>query len=779
MKQTTKNLQTYIGICIAFIVCTFNGFSQEYHKLQGNISTNNSNDMIVGNIFLMDKIDSSIIKYSTVEDGLFLIDSIKSGEYILTTSCFGFETKQEVISLHENKNIHIHLDERTINLNEVVITGRKKLFINKDGNIKINIDNSFFSAVPDPINLLSKMPSIQVSPDQESISVIGRGNALIYLGNQKITVNELKSLAIDDIASVEIINNPSSKYEAEGRTVIQITRKIKNQEGYTIDITERASMKKYFNNYSGINLNFLKNKFELKANLEYNQLKVWEKNGFDFNIKDKNIQSDYMTKAITTRPQFKLGVGAYYQINENDYVSIDINGRPLYETYPITTVTYMNDQGHEDNILTSNYSKDDGLYYSGNLNYEKKFTKLDAGLFFGGQYSLFDKDIKSDIYDTYQSLDQTFNNKRKQKYKVNAYSFKLDYDQKFKNDIKWEIGAKMAISDANTKLNVNYMEKPENNSSSDYNYNEYIYAGYTQISGKIPYFSYSAGIRVENTDIRRDNNLSNENYTDLFPKATISIPIDSSKSLSINYSKSITRPNYSSSSQLDVYINPFYVISGNIDLKPCITNEVSATMQIKDLSFGITYYKKKNPIYFNTIYDDTKNLLSLIYSNFQKEEGLNLNITIPFSYKSFSSTNTLSGTYNSVKDESAVTLDTKPYLYYYSNNQITLPQGYVFTVSGWGLTKRKEGIFERNALTIIDLAVSKTFFNKLDCNLMFSDIFNSMKFDEKFILNDIESKGVFYVDSRAITLSLKYTFGKAKASKYKNESIEDNIYRMK
>ncbi|MCD8165294.1 MAG: hypothetical protein LUE93_03715 [Bacteroides sp.] len=171
--------------------------------------------------------------------------------------------------------------------------------MNKDGNIKVNVDNPFFSSLADPVNLLEKIPGIQVSADQNSISVIGKGSPLIYMGNRRMSVDDLKSLSVDDIESIEVIYNPSSRYEADRRTVIQITRKVKDNQGYKVVLSERVAVKQYFNNNLGANISLLRNKFEWRANVEYNQLKIWEKNGFDFQIREKSIQSDYSTEAVT------------------------------------------------------------------------------------------------------------------------------------------------------------------------------------------------------------------------------------------------------------------------------------------------------------------------------------------------------------------------------------------------------------------------------------------------------------------------------------------------
>ena len=100
-------------------------------------------------------------------------------------------------------------DSISNNLNEVIIKNEKKTFTNTNGNIKVDVANSIYNSVPNTIDLLAKLPTIQISSDKENISIIGKGNALIYIDNQKVSINDLNNLAVDDIKSIEIIKNPS------------------------------------------------------------------------------------------------------------------------------------------------------------------------------------------------------------------------------------------------------------------------------------------------------------------------------------------------------------------------------------------------------------------------------------------------------------------------------------------------------------------------------------------------------------------------------------------
>jgi hypothetical protein len=139
-------------------------------------------------------------------------------------------------------------------LKTVTVITRKSPFTYKNGNLQINVENSVFSTIPDAMKLLSKVPTVQVSRDGESVSIVGKGEPLIYIDQQKVSVNDLKSLSVADIKTIELINDPSAKFEADGRTVILITRKLSAADGMKAEVAETAAYRKYFLNRASANV---------------------------------------------------------------------------------------------------------------------------------------------------------------------------------------------------------------------------------------------------------------------------------------------------------------------------------------------------------------------------------------------------------------------------------------------------------------------------------------------------------------------------------------------
>lgn len=669
-------------------------------------------------------------------------------------------------------------------LNEVVVTKEKKMFTNKNGNIKVDVANSILNAVPNTIDLLSKLPNITISTDKENITVIGKGNPLIYIDNQKVGMNDLDALSVDDIKTIEIINNPSSKYEAEGRGVILITRKFSKKEGSQTTLSEVASFKKEFNNYLGINSSFKKNKFEWKANFNYNKLSPWESHSIDYQIPDADIISNYnVATANTKRKQFIFGGGLFYKINEEDYFSITMNSKLQSEPFDINTTTYNKNGAVENNVVTHSDNKSQKNFINSFVNYSKKIKSIDTQLFTGFQYSNFDQDSKSLAQNNFNDTQFELAQNSDQKFNVGVFSGRADLEKKFKNEMKLEYGGLYLSADAKTDFEIlNY--ETNNTISSIYNFKEKNSAGYTQLSGSLKKIGYSVGLRVENTNIvgefKNDNApLINKNYTDFFPKAQLDIPIDSTKSITVNYSKSISRPNYSSTSQGATYINPYYLYSRNINLNPTINNQISSSFQYHDKSVKLTYYQNTDPVYSSFIFDNQNNILTFREINFEKETGFNLEFTLPFTYKIWTSTNSLSCILNKIEDDSAEFITSKPYLYYYSSNEFKLPKGYSFVLTAYGLTDKKEGVFERKAWFIMNLGVSKSFFTNWNCTLSYNDVFKNTIYQESFTINNISSKAIYLVDAHEFSIAVKYSFGKIKPTEFKEKNIDDNLNRVK
>jgi len=675
------------------------------------------------------------------------------------------------------------IENDTLNqMEEVVIEGNTKTYIYKNGNIKIDVANSIHKTVSNTLDLLSRLPKIQISTDREKIAVIGKGTPLIYIDNQKVEMNDLNALFVEDIKTIEIIDNPSSKYEAEGRSVILITRKASKKEGFQLVFIENAALKKKFNNYLGLNSSLKLSKTEFKANFNYNKLNPWESNGSDYTIPAQAIESNYRVAGFTNRDKYVYGVGVYHKINEEEDFSFTTNGTYKDDDFDFSTKTNSKIGEEQNRIQTLGKSKENESFINSFLNYNKKITNWDASLFAGLQYSNYNsKSFTTSLNNynetTYQPFQQTQNN-----FDIDVFSGRIDFEKKFKNEMKWEMGVQHSSAIAHADLDIKIFEQ-DLASNSKYKLKEKNTAAYGQLSGSFMKISWMAGVRAENTRIlgRYEGEVASvdKNYTTLFPKAQLSIPIDSTKTLNFNYGRSILRPDYSSTSQGITYMNPYFAFASNTNLNPAITNEIAANFQYKDKSVKFGYYENSNVINYGFLYNESQNLLIYRPQNFEKETGYNLEFVLPFSSGFWSSNNTVSLILNKIEDTSAVIGDAKPYAYYYSNHVFKLKNELQFSLTGWGLTSRNEGVFQRNSYFQLDLAASKTFFKNLSCTVNYNNVFRNRTFTENFEVSNVRSNAIFFVDNCEFSIAIRYTLGKIKDSIYKEKEVNENSGRIK
>ncbi len=650
--------------------------------------------------------------------------------------------------------------------------------------MKIDVTNPAFSSIPDPMELLSRLPNLQVSPDRESVTVIGKGAPLIYIGNQRISLEELNSLSVDDISSIEIIRNPSAKYEADGRAVLLITRKISDTEGVKLNLSETLSFKQNFNNYNSLNGSFKKKKLTLKANFAYNVLQTWESHQFEFGISEANILSDYLVLIDPgDRIQINTGGGLFYQLNDDDYFSVNATIRLQTDDFIIDTDTFLRQGLQTDNIVTKTDNDNTKDFVSGNFNYNKKLNSK-MNLFAGIQYSSFTQRLNTDISNNFNETEFIRSQERQQKYRIDVLAYRLDVEKTFKNDMKLEMGTNISGARANALSNIQFFES-DTNTNIDYDYSEKTYAGYAQLSGSLTKkVNFNAGLRIENNQVKGEVEtdvipLVNRENTNLFPKAMFNFKIDSTKSLTFNYSRSIERPNYSRASSISVFINPFLEAAGNVNLRPTFTEEISVNFQIENSSLSLNYLRRKTPMFFTIGFEDNANNAVLSLRNLEKESGIDIVLTVPFTKGIWTSTNTTTLSNRQIEDITATTTPTKPYLYFYTDHQFKLRKDITISLGGWALTKRSEGIFERNAMVVLNAAITKTFFEKLHCSLRFNDITRAMNFEESYAINGVNANGIYFADGREIAFSMKYSFGKIKTPTYKNKDIDENLSRIK
>lgn len=763
-----------------FLFFSINFFAQNF-KIIGNLSNSQNQAISAAKVDLYNS-ENQIVKSTITQNGSFEFLNISPQSYYLQITNGKSVQKEKPFQLSEDKTFLLVFKESTVDIAEVQLEGKKAPFHVQKGNITIDIANSELRKVATPLDLLAKLPFVVIDANGEGLSLVGKGIPLLYIDNQKINFTTLTSLSVDDIKSVEIIRNPSAKYEAEGNAVIKVILKNSKKEGSKINIAETATFKKRFENYFSSNYQQKKNKTEWKINAAYNQIEHWESNGFIYSVPSKNINSDYIIKSITNRPQTILGTNLYQELNDDgDYITLNINGNFRPDKGDNTTVTNYEENGNKSNILTLNHQDRKRATINSIFNYNKKIKSLDANVFTGFQYTRESNKVDYNFFNNLNNTDFVFNQFRNQNYSVNAYSGRLDVEKKFKNDYELDFGGSFTKAEATTNNLTNY-NSAQSSDYFKYFFKEENWASYAEFSGEKEKLSFKAGLRLESTFANGFDQILNQttihrNYLDWFPKAEISFKQNKDYVYTLNFSRNIERPNYGDLSSGGLYSSPYVEYQGNPDLLPTYTNTISASVNLKKWALNASYYESKSPTGYNLVYVEDKNISKFTSLNFDKEIGANLGVDVSFKYKILTSQNSISLNYSKIEDALAVSKKPTPYLHFYTNNTLKLGKGFNFLVDGSWITKRTQGIYQYNEMVILNLGLTKSISN-FDFTLRYNDVFKESNFIQTLSYGQINTKGTFYGNTPVFSIGIKYNFGKVSDSSYKEKQVNETLDRI-
>lgn len=764
---------------LLFLLLNLNLFAQETFSIQGKITNQENQPITNAEIILLDEQENTIHSTET-NQSLFEFKNVKSGQYSISIITENNVQNEPIFDLNENKNFIIQLHDN-IEINEVIVNAKKQNFKVENGNLIVDIANSNLSKTSNSTELLSKIPSVILGADKESLSIIGKGTPLLYLDNQQVNFATISSLAVEDIKTIEVIRNPTAKYESNGKVVVKITLKNSKKEGLKLTFQEIASFKRKYNNYLNSTLQFRKNKSEFKLNASYNQLNPWEGNGFDYKVKDKNITSDYFIKSQTKRPHFILNASFFQELNEKgDYLTFSVLSYFRKDKGLIDTQTKYSENNQNQSILSLNHNENRRNSVNSFINYYKVLKSIEATLFTGLQYTIYNDGRTYDFYNNVNENGLVYNQSRDQKYRINAFSMRIDFEKDFENDQKLELGGRLTNADAKTNnltILANSMTE-----KFQYKFNELNLAAYMQFSKKYENWDYKVGLRTESTDSKGTNLTRNlmdidKHYIDWFPNTELNYKFDD-HNFTIFYKRTIDRPNYSSISSGNLYGSPYVEYAGNFDILPTYTNTYTANYSYKKWALNITYYQSKNPMNYTLVYDDFRNISTFTTVNFEKEKNISIGLDVPFEYKFWSTQISFSLIYNKIIDKSAVLKKSTPYIYLYSNHNFRLGKGFDFMLDGYWLTKRTEGIYIRNSQAIINLGLTKSYKN-FDFTIRYNDLFKQMKFSETLSYEKIDSKNRFIVDNQEFSIAVKYNFGRLNKSIYKENKVNEDDKRIR
>ncbi len=784
-------------IIVTLILNLFFLCVQAQSSIIGKLKANDGTAVLFANVALYKTSDSTLTKVETTDEkGLFKITGIPAGNYFLKATFVGLPDLVKVdIQLHANHNLDLKeliFTPQAEELKEFTISSQREMVIVKPDRTIFNIQGTVNSIGANAIELLRKAPAVTVD-NNDNVNVMGRSGVIVYVDGKKLPLtgddlsNYLKNLTADQIDRIEIITNPSAKYDAEGNAgIIDIRlKKDKNMgaNGSLSSTLTHGRLTRYNINSSG---NYRNKKMNLFGSVGY----AVNDNFHDiiFQNNQNGLFMDEINNTQNNRDAYNYRFGSDFFLSKNQTIGFLIGGNNINgQQISFNKIAISNQQTKSlvDSVLVAkNSGSNSHLQNTYNLNYQfsnKKGYSLNVDLDYG-RYENTNLLYQPNIYynATEDSVLSEVINSFDTPININIYTGQFDYEQNLWKG-KLSLGAKYSQVATDNTFKVFNIENNISNldsvQSNQFKYTESVYAAYIsynrQITKKI---SFLSGLRFEQTDAKGNlkaflSRLQESpiylNYLNWFPSAGITWKLSKKNSLAINYSRRINRPDYNVLNPFRSQISELSIQKGNPFLKPEIVNnyELGYTLAYK-YNFKLAYSRTDNQITRLIGPDERDPRAGFIsWDNLATQTVISFNASLPFQITKWWSTFlNLSTSYtdNQANYGGGAIVDVQNFNYnIYQQQTFTLPKGFKGEISGyyagpgvWG------GVFIYYPNWSLNVGLQRSFLhNKLNVRLSANNIFNRRGWEGNSTFNGLTSYGTGRWDSHYGSISLSYNFG--------------------
>lgn len=800
------------------IITFFSAFAfaqQSMGKLSGTCADEAQKPAEFVNIALYKAHDSSLVKVVPSDDkGYFEFDNIAYDTYFFKISGISFETytSSAFVLSAEKTNINfpdIVLKQGSTSLKEVTVTTNKQFIERQLDKLVVNVENSIVSAGNTVLEVLQRSPGVTVN-EESGVNMKGKSGVIVMIDGKPSPLSGtdliayLKSIPASNIQSIELISNPSARYDAAGNAgIINIKFKKDKRQGFNGSVTLGYGQGVYPKPSAGTNFNLREKKWNLFGSYSYSQPQNFtyfyiHRKFFD---QDHKLASTFEQESYTKQPMIShnMRTGLDVYASKKTVVGVMVNGN-------------WNQAERNGNTNAVIKTKDDVLDYTthtgiqltekrfngfANLNFKHTFDSTGKELSADIDYGSFGAKTLQNIHNTNSSPNGiTLSDKSlatDQNGDITVRSIKADYIHPFTETNKLELGVKSSLVTSNNDVkffNVfNQTQVLDSSLSSNFIYNENINAAYTSYAQQFAKWDIQGGLRMEHTNTKGEQLATGQtfsrNYVSFFPNVIVNRKFGEQNTLSLSYSRRIDRPSYRQLNPFKIFVDSYTYVVGDPTLNPVMNNiyELNHTFKGKYIT-TLSYTKAKQSITDIFVQDDVSKISYQIPANIRDFEQYNLGVYVPFKIKKWMSS-TLSGSvyrnmYSSPLQGGNLQQSFNSWDANLNNVFVLGDKGWSAELNAFYQSKMVWGLFYIKSLAQVTAGVQKTSKNK---NSIFkfsvSDIFhtNHIAVIVQYQNQDFVTERNW--DSRVATVSYTYRFGKNTVTKARQRTsgVEDEKRR--
>ncbi len=784
--------------------------------LNGAVRDGAGKPLSFASVALLNARDSSVAK-GTASDGqgIYAFENVRAGQYIVRATAVGYQKVHSAVldvTARPADVPTLTLADVTGKLGEVQVTAKKPFVEQQLDRMVVNVANSIVGSGSTALEVLEKSPGVTVDYQNERLQLRGKEGVIVqidgkqtYLSAQDV-IAMLRSMSSDNIETIELITNPSAKYDAAGNSGIINIRLKKNsnvgtngtasvaggsgrfdRERGSVQLNNRTKKLNLFGNYSlnrgGNYWDFLltrnqpdpistdanrRNLVSQTTYLKFRDLGQNAKAGLDF-APTKTTTIGLIWTGFWSEHREVGPAGASFRRTEGGPVYLQTSTHKTYSTVSQNQIGNVNIQhsfGEKGGQLTADFD-------IGHFSREYSNSLLTETLIAIG-----------DVTKPADGLLIT------QPSTVDIRTIKVDYNHPLPNGWKLETGLKSALVKTDNDLTLSSGSAgalvPDAALSNHFQYTERVNAGYVSVSGKWGKTSVQAGLRAEHTHSEGNSLTLNQvvarDYLKWFPSVFLSRPLSTNQTLTLSYSHRIDRPNYQNLNPARGYVDPYAYSQGNAYLKPQFTHALEGKLSLKNGVFTSLGANYTTDLMFFTIHALEGNKSYVTMENLGHSQGYTLTLSWPLTVvKGWQLQTNVLGYYNRFQyDYEGTLLQIQNVAGRLNgNNAFTLGHGWTAELNGWVATPSVTGIWRSPWLGALDTGVQKAVSSVLKLKLSVQDVFHTNRFRPSVETPNGNQTGVLTFDTRVALLNLTYSFGnqKLKGERQRRTGSDDETRR--
>ncbi len=727
----------------------------------------------------------------TDDKGKFVLQNVKLGKYELHFSFLGYKPKsiQEIELTPEKPDYQVAsvpLSPEGVLLAEVEVTGKAAVVENRIDKLVYNADKDVTSVGGDASNVLQKVPLLSVDAEG-NVSLRGSSNIQILINGKPSTLfssnpaDALRTIPADQIKSVEVITNPTAKYDGEGSGgIVNIITKKRNAEGFTGSVNGSVGNRQ---NRGSLNLNLVRGRFGLNFNGSgwYNPNRPSYSQYFRVDrVEDQERVLEQFGEGDSEFYGPRANLGMFYDLNAYNSISSAVSFRGFGRNAEnLTDATYTDPILGLNQIYTrSSSSKSLNSGFDWNTDYKRTFKKPEQELTIGFQLDMEFSDAENRFNQSGNEQSLSISNLNENLGVNSEITAQLDYVHPLGKAVKMETGAKGILRHIKSDFFAENFDFALNqfvrdpNASDVFFYDQNVFSGYLSFNMKLGQkIGLIVGSRYEHTDIAGDYDFNETTFSNAYdnflPNAILSYSLSQMSSIKASYNKRIRRPGLRF---VNPYVNqsdPRDVEFGNPDLLPEITNqfELNYSTFVKGIVLNTS-------VFYRVTTESIESFLLIDESGISRNTFLNIGETRSVGASMFTSINikeklVLRGsatvsTYDSESIVDGIALSRTSVVWNGNlNGTLSLKKGFKVEAFGFYNSPRQSIQGYRASFSMLSFGVLKEFNKKFSMGINVVQPFSrDLEFRNRsegtnFLLTSLNA-----VAQRSIGLNVNYRFGK-------------------